>query len=83
MSRTWSRRTKMDRWDNPDKGHNKLVSSEEFSTCVKKTGVYRHESEALKAIEKLEVNPNYPAHWRAYKCPFCKKWHLTSGKNTL
>ena len=77
MSRTWTRRSKMSEWDNPETGFNKMVSDQEFKSCTRKLGVYKHENEAWAAIRKL----NAESPLETYKCPHCKKWHLTRKRS--
>jgi hypothetical protein len=37
-----------------------------------------HEAALIRGAEIMAI-PQYPAkHFSAYKCPFCKSWHLTS-----
>jgi len=66
-------------WSHPGKTMFSSEDQQEVSACLKKTGAWGHEKEAMAAANKLESPRGNPdGQWRTYKCPHCKKWHLTT-----
>ena len=66
-------------WSHPGKTMFDTEDQQKVNACLKKTGIYKHEKEALAIAAKLgHPRGNPDAFWRAYRCPHCKKWHLTT-----
>lgn len=87
MSKTFSQRGKQTRktpWFNPDTGFKKVYDdTQEYRGCARKQrkqGAYGHEKEALAAAAKIPRRTDETLS--AYKCSYCKKYHLTSRKQT-
>ena len=50
-----------------------------MSACVTRKVVYRDRAAALSALAKIErQDKEGHAEHRVYRCPHCRKWHLTS-----
>lgn len=79
MGKTVTRRSKHTFYDNPGKEHRFTTDQQEYRSCLRKTGVYPSEKEALNiaATFQRRLDAEVETVWRAYKCKWCKKWHLT------
>lgn len=76
-----SRKVKRTAWDHPGKPKEmvKYARDEvEYRMCAKKSGAYGNEKEALSIAANFTSRPTPTGTWRAYECPYCHKWHLTT-----
>lgn len=48
------------------------------SDCPSGKVSYDHKKRAQHAVEVLHGLHLYGKRWRAYRCNFCGKWHLTT-----
>lgn len=79
MGKTVKRRSKHTAWDNPETGYDKFIKDpQEWNACSRKKGVYSHEKQAMAHAANIPCRENKEQIWRAYECPWCKKWHLTN-----